>query len=106
MAKGQTQRYKRGHENHKMWGKRLRKGNSFLEGVWAYFTKSKENIYRKGLTYLKNRAATNKKHTIDSQMPKRRENKHEIKGNYQTTKRKRSKRRNKESTGKQSLKWQ
>ena len=53
MAKGQTQRYKRGHENHKMWGKRLRKGNSFLEGVWAYFTKSKENIYRKGLTYLK-----------------------------------------------------
>ena len=46
---------------------------------------------------MKNRAATNKKHTIDSQMPKRRENKHEIKGNYQTTKRKRNKRRNKEN---------
>ena len=44
---------------------------------------------------------------IDSQKPKRREHKHKIKGNHQTTKRKTKKkkeqRRNKESTGKQGL---
>ena len=55
---------------------------------------SKASTYRKGLMYLKNRATTNQKHTIDSQNPKR-EHKHKIKGNHQTTKRKKDK-RNKE----------
>ena len=92
------------HQNHNMWGRR-EEDDFFFGMCWSlYDYLSKASRYREGLTYLKNRAATNKKHTIDSQMPKRRENKHEIKGNYQTTKRKRSKRRNKESTGKQSLK--
>ena len=70
---------------------------------------SKASRYRKGLTYLKNRVTTNQKHTVDSQKPKRREHKHKIKGNHQTTKRKTKRermeyRRNKESTRKQGLK--
>ena len=48
----------------------------------------KASRYRKGLTYLKNRATANQKHTIDSQKPKRREHNHKIKGNNQTSKRK------------------
>ena len=76
-----------------------------------YDYQSKASRYRKGLTYLKNRATANQKHTIDSQKPKRREHNHKIKGNNQTTKRKtkrkgKEQRRNKESTGKQGLKWQ
>ena len=51
---------------------------------------------RKELTYLKNRATTNQKHTIDSQKPKRREHKHNTKENYQTTKGKTKRKRDKE----------
>ena len=69
-----------------------------------YDYQSKASRYRKRLTYLKNRATTNQKHTKDSQKPKRREHKHKIKRN-QTRKRKKQ-RRNKESTGKQCSKWQ
>ena len=58
-----------------------------------YDYQSKASIYRKGLTYLKNRATTNEKHTINSQKPK-----HKIKGNHETTKRKTEKERNKEET--------
>ena len=94
MAKGQTQRYKRGHENHKMWGKRLRKGNSFLEGVWAYFTKSNESIYRKGLTYLKKQGNHKSKTYNTVRKAKRKDHKHNAKENQQITKGKRK--RNKE----------
>ena len=58
---------------------------------------------------MKNRATANQKHTVDSKKTKRREHKHEIKGNHQTTERKtkrKEQRRNKESTGKQGLIWQ
>ena len=44
---------------------------------------SKAGRYRKGLTYLKNRATTNQKHTIDSQKQKRRKHKHNAKENQQ-----------------------
>ena len=36
-----------------------------------YDYQSKASRYRKGLTYLKNRATISQKHTIDSQKPKR-----------------------------------
>ena len=51
-----------------------------------YDYQSKASRYRMGLTYLKNRIATNQKHTIDSQKPKRREHKCNTKENHQTTK--------------------
>ena len=35
-----------------------------------YDYQSKANRYRKRLTYLKNRATTNQKYTLDSQKPK------------------------------------
>ena len=71
-----------------------------------YDYQSKASRYRKRLPYLKNRSTTNQKYTIDSLNPKRREHKHKINGNHQTTKRKRKEqKRNIESTGKQGLKW-
>ena len=64
-----------------------------------YGYQSKASRYRKRLTYLKNRATTNQKQTIDSQKTKRKEHKHKLGGNHQTTKRKtKSKERNKEET--------
>ena len=65
-----------------------------------YDYQSKASRYRKGLTYLKNRATTNQKPTTDSPNPKRREHKH----NGQKEKQKKG--REIKSTGKQSLKWQ
>ena len=53
-----------------------------------YDYQSTASRYRKGLTYLKNRVTTNQKHTIDSQKTKRREHKHNIKGNSQNRKEK------------------
>ena len=85
-----------GHQNHKMWGRGVRKFISFRMCLSLYDYQSKTSGYSNGLTYLKNRAATNQKHKIDSQKPKRREHKHKIKGNHQTTKRKKEKERNKE----------
>ena len=55
-----------------------------------YDYQSKASRYRKGLTYLKNRATINQKHTIDSKTPKR---EHKLKGNHQTTKRKRKRKK-------------
>ena len=63
-----------------------------------YDYQSKASRYKKGLTYLKNRATINQKHTIDSQKPKRREHKHKIKESNQITKRKTKKERKKEET--------
>ena len=61
---------------------------------------------RKELTYLKNRATTNQKHTVNSQNLKRREHKHKIKGNHQTTKKERKKKETQNQQGKQGLKCQ
>ena len=57
-----------------------------------YDYQSGASSYKKGLTHLKNRVTTNQKHTVGSPKPKRREHKHKIKGNHETTK------RNKEET--------
>ena len=51
-----------------------------------YDNQFKASSYRKRLTYLKNRATTNQKHTRDKQKPKRREHKHNAKEDYETTK--------------------
>jgi len=70
-----------------------------------YDYQAKVSRYRKGLTYLKNRATTNQNQTLHSQKLKRKVLKHKINGNHPTKKRKEEK-RNIESTGKQGLKWQ
>ena len=67
-----------------------------------YDYQAKASRYRKRLTYLKNRAATNQNQTLHSQKLKRIVLKHKINGNHPTKK----ERRNLESTGKQDLKWQ
>ena len=55
--------------------------------------------------YLKNRATTNQNWTLHSEKPKRKVLKHKINGKHPTQKRNEEK-RNIESTGKQSFKWQ
>ena len=70
-----------------------------------YDDQAKASRYRKGLTYLKTRATTNQNQTLHSQNLKRKKKKQKINGNHPTQKRKEEK-RNKESTGKQGLKWQ
>ena len=47
---------------------------------------------------MKTRATTNQKHKIDSPKPKRRENKHKMKGNHHTTKKEKKKKRNNRET--------
>ena len=51
-----------------------------------YDYRSRASRYRKGLTYLKNRATTNQNPTTHSQKLKRREHNNKIKGNYPTKK--------------------
>ena len=48
-------------KNHKMWRRRLRKSRFFFFRMFLslYNYQSQANRYRKGLTYLKNRATTN-----------------------------------------------
>ena len=70
-----------------------------------YDYQAETSRYRNGLTYLKNREITNQKQTLHSQILKRKVHKHKINGNHPIKKRK-EKRRNIESTGKQGLKWQ
>ena len=70
-----------------------------------YGYQGKVSRYRKGLTYLKNRATTNQNQILHLQKLKRKVLKHKINGNHPTKKRKEEK-RNIESTGKQGLKWQ
>ena len=70
-----------------------------------YDYQAKASRYRKGLTFLKNRATTNQNQTLHSQKLKRKVHKYKINGNH-PTKKKREQRRNIESTGKQGLKWQ
>ena len=77
---------------------------------WSlYDYQVKSSRYRKGLTYLENRATTNQNQTLQSQKLKGKVHKHKIKGNHPTKKKKKKKkeeRRNIESTGKQDFKWQ
>ena len=68
-----------------------------------YDYQAKVSRYRKGLTHLKNRAATNENRTLHSQKLKRKVFKHKINGNHLTKKRKEEK-RNIESTRKQGFK--
>ena len=67
-----------------------------------YDYQSKASIYRKGFTYLKNRATTNQNQVLHSQKLKRKAHKHKINGNHSTKKKKKRKeeRRNIESPGK------
>ena len=80
-----------------MLGRRVRKCRFFFRMCLSlYDYQSKASRYSNWLTYLKkNRITTNQKHTIESQKPKRREYKHNIKENHHTAKRK-TKRKRKE----------
>jgi len=60
-------------------------------GLSLYDYQDKASRYRKGLTYLKNRATTNQNQIIHSQKLKRRGHKHKIKGKHPTTKKERNK---------------
>ena len=66
-----------------------------------YNYQAKVSRYRKGITYLKNRATTNQNQPLHSQKLKRKVFKHKITRNHQT-----KKERNNKSTRKQGLKWQ
>ena len=66
-----------------------------------YDYQSKASRYRKRLTYVKNRATINQKHTIDSQKQKK-GTQVKIKGNHQTTKRKKKKKERKEE---ETINW-
>ena len=70
-----------------------------------YDYQAKANRCGKGLTYFKNRAATNQNQTSHSQKLKRKVLGQKISRNHPTKERK-EERRNIESTGKQGLKWQ
>ena len=89
-----------------MWGRKVRKYRSFfilMMCLSLYDYQAKASRYRKGLTYLKNRATTNQNQTLHSQKLKRKILKHKINENHPTKKRNEEK-RNMESTGKQVLK--
>ena len=66
---------------------------------------AKASRYRKGLTYLKNRATTSQNQTLHSQKPKRKVHKHKISRSHSTKKTK-EQRISIESSEKQGLKWQ
>ena len=65
-----------------MWRKKVRKYRLFLEimclGLYDYQAKARR--YRKGLTYLKNRATANQNKTLQSQKLKIKVLKHKIYG--------------------------
>ena len=70
-----------------------------------YDYQAKASRYRKGLTYLKNRATKNQNQTLHTQKLKRKVQRHKINGNH-PIKTERNKGQNIESTGKHGLKWQ
>ena len=51
-----------GHQNHKMWGRGVRKFISFRMCLSLYDYQSKTSGYSNGLTYLKTRVTANQKH--------------------------------------------
>jgi len=98
---------KKGLQNHRMWERKVRKSRCcFLIMCLSLCDyQAKASRYRKGLTYLKNRAITDQNQTLHSQKLKRKIEKHKLNGNHPTKKRKKQ-RRNIGPTGKQGLKWQ
>ena len=97
---------KKGRQNHRMWGRKVRKYRIFffflIMCLSLYDYQAKTSRYRKGLTYSKNRAITNQNQILHSQKIKRKVLKYKINGSHPTKK----ERRNIDSTGKQVLKWQ
>ena len=85
---------KKRHQIHTVWGRKVRKYHFFLliMCLSLYDYQAKASRYRKGLTYLKNRATTNHNWTLHSQKLKRKVLKHKINGNH-PTKRKKEKHR-------------
>ena len=58
---------KKGLQNHGMWGRKVRKPRLFLIICFSLHDyQAKASRYRKGLTYLKNRATTNQNQTLHS----------------------------------------
>ena len=60
-------------QNHTMWGRKVRKYRFFfilMMYLSLYDYQAKASRYRKGLTYLKNRATTNQNQTLHSQKQK------------------------------------
>jgi len=85
---------KKGPQNHRMWGRRVRKSRLFFKIMCLslYDYQAKASRYRNGLTHLKNRATTNQNLTLHSQKLKRNVFKHKINGNHPTKKRKEERR--------------
>ena len=60
-----------------MWGGRARKSTPFVKNMFDLCDyQAKASRHRKGLTYLKNRATTNKKQIIHSQKNKKKRTQH------------------------------
>ena len=92
-------------QNHTIWGRKVRKYRFFFVLMMClslYDYQAKASRYRKGLTYLKNKATTNQNQTFHSQELKRKVLEHKME-NIQP---KKEKKRNIESSGKQGVKWQ
>ena len=67
-----------------MWLRKTRKSKPFFFRMCLslYDYQAKASRYRKGLTYLKNRATTNQNQTLHSQKLKAKVLKHKINGNH------------------------
>ena len=61
---------KKGLQNHKIWGRKVRKSRLFFVRmcVSLYDYQAKASRYRKGLTHLKNMATINQNQTIKEQL--------------------------------------
>ena len=64
---------KKGHQNHKMWGRLVRKSSFFFFRMCLNLCdyEAEASRYRKGLTSLKKQGTTNQNPTIHSQKLKR-----------------------------------
>ena len=62
-----------------MWGRKVRNIDFLRMCLNLYDCEAKARRYRKGLTYLENRAITNKNQTLHSQNLKRKVHKHKMK---------------------------
>ena len=78
-------------QNHRMWGKKVRKSKLFFIMCLSLYDYQAE--YMKGLKYLKSRATTNQNQILHSQKLKRSRHKHKIKGNHPTKKSKGTKKK-------------
>ena len=72
---------KRTSKSQNVWEESKKMQIFFLEHVWAYMTTNlKASRYKKGLTYLKKRIATNKKKYNRFTKDKKKRTKHNTKG--------------------------